>query len=246
MNLPSPDEQLDLHGPRAQLPFEQIPPQARAGVKASHESLEQDSKALIASNGIITSSGPPKDPAQPQQEALVSPDKRRPGWAADHPSSPSSDPAAVKVEPSPPSKDHEASTYQSMADMDPAAGTNEASSTSFLSRLAAPFRRPKAHEPSSPSAAHPQPATTMQHQRRPLKATSDSNHAGGFGTYERGVALDSNEQPPHKLTRFQSFAATFKRFMRFVGPGYTDASILSRLPVCTVPSALPPSLHIVL
>ncbi|CAO3569040.1 unnamed protein product [Mortierella alpina] len=220
MNLPSPDEQLDLHGPRAQLPFEQIPPQARAGVKASHESLEQDSKALIASNGIITSSGPPNDPAQLQQEALVSPDKRRPGWAADHPSSPSSDPAAAKVEPSPPSKDHEASAYQSMADMDSSAGSNEASSTSFLSRLAAPFRRSKAHEPSSPSAAHSPLATTMQHQRRPLKAASDSNHPGGFGTFERGVALDSNEQPPHKLTRFQSFAATFKRFLGFVGPGY--------------------------
>ncbi|KAF9979681.1 hypothetical protein BGZ75_009345 [Mortierella antarctica] len=218
MNLPSPDEQLDLHGPRAQLPFEQIPPQARAGVKASHESLEQDSKALIASNGIITSSGPPKDPAQPQQEALVSPDKRRPDWAADHPSSPSSDPAAVKVD-GPPSKDHEASAYQSMADVDPSAGTSaDAPSTSFLSRLAAPFRRLKGSEPSS--SAHPQPASNMHHQRRPLKATSDSNRAGGFGTFERGVALDSNEQPPHKLTRFQSFAATFKRFMGFVGPGY--------------------------
>ncbi|KAF9961430.1 hypothetical protein BGZ72_003687 [Mortierella alpina] len=221
MNLPSPDEQLDLHGPRAQLPFEQIPPQARAGVKASHESLEQDSKALIASNGIITSSGPPKDPAQPQQEALVSPDKRRPGWAADHPSSPSSDPAAVKVEPSPPSKDHEASAYQSMADMDPPAGTDSnAPSTSFLSRLAAPFRRLKSNEASSSSAAHPQPATNMHHQCRPLKAPSNSNNAGGFGTFERGVALDSNEQPPHQLSRFQNFAATFKRFMGFVGPGY--------------------------
>ncbi|KAF9570370.1 hypothetical protein EC968_001871 [Mortierella alpina] len=220
MNLPSPDEQLDLHGPRAQLPFEQIPPQSRAGVKASHESLEQDSKALIASNGIITSSGPPKDPAQAQQEALVSPDKRRPGWAADHPSSPSSDPAAVKVEPSPPSKDHEATAYQSMADIDPSAGTNaNVSSTSFLSRLAAPFRRPKANESSSPSA-HPSPASNMHHQRRPLKATSDSNRTAGFGTFERGVALDSNEQPPHQLTRFQNFAATFKRFMGFVGPGY--------------------------
>ncbi|KAF9907107.1 hypothetical protein EC991_011325 [Linnemannia zychae] len=56
MNLPSPDDQLDMHGPRAQLPFEQIPPQSRAGVKSSHESIEQD-RALIGSNGIITSGG---------------------------------------------------------------------------------------------------------------------------------------------------------------------------------------------
>ncbi|KAF9367942.1 hypothetical protein CPC16_005881, partial [Podila verticillata] len=58
MNLPSPDEQLDLHGPRAQLPFEQIPPQSRAGVKSSHESLEKGHVALV-SNGVITSGGPP-------------------------------------------------------------------------------------------------------------------------------------------------------------------------------------------
>ncbi|KAF9542947.1 hypothetical protein EC957_001383 [Mortierella hygrophila] len=56
MNLPSPDDQLDMHGPRAKLPFEQIPPQSRAGVKSSHESVEQD-RALIGSNGIITSGG---------------------------------------------------------------------------------------------------------------------------------------------------------------------------------------------
>ncbi|KAG0014477.1 hypothetical protein BGZ81_000430 [Podila clonocystis] len=58
MNLPSPDEQLDLHGPRAQLPFEQIPPQSRAGVKSSHESLEKGLVPLV-SNGVITSGGPP-------------------------------------------------------------------------------------------------------------------------------------------------------------------------------------------
>src|SRR5690606_38035291 len=53
------DEQLDLHGPRAKLPFEQIPPSSRAGVKSSHETLEQDNSALIVSNGTITSGGVP-------------------------------------------------------------------------------------------------------------------------------------------------------------------------------------------
>ncbi|KAF9923899.1 hypothetical protein FBU30_006060 [Linnemannia zychae] len=57
MNLPSPDDQLDMHGPRAKLPFEQIPPQSRAGVKSSHGSIEHQDRALIGSNGIITSGG---------------------------------------------------------------------------------------------------------------------------------------------------------------------------------------------
>jgi hypothetical protein len=47
-----------LHGPRAQLPFEQIPPQSRAGVKSSHESLEKGLVPLVF-NGVITSGGPP-------------------------------------------------------------------------------------------------------------------------------------------------------------------------------------------
>ncbi|KAG0198917.1 hypothetical protein BGX33_011999 [Mortierella sp. NVP41] len=74
MNLPSPDEQLDMHGPRAKLPFEQIPPQSRAGVKSSHESTEQD-RALIGSNGIITSGGTSSNEAAPagHQDSLVSP-----------------------------------------------------------------------------------------------------------------------------------------------------------------------------
>ncbi|KAG0311891.1 hypothetical protein BGZ97_011572, partial [Linnemannia gamsii] len=75
MNLPSPDEQLDMHGPRAKLPFEQIPPQSRAGVKSSHESIEQD-RALIGSNGIITSGGTSSNEASSpgdHQASLVSP-----------------------------------------------------------------------------------------------------------------------------------------------------------------------------
>ncbi|KAG0257379.1 hypothetical protein BGZ95_005253, partial [Linnemannia exigua] len=75
MNLPSPDDQLDMHGPRAKLPFEQIPPQSRAGVKSSHESIEQDC-TLIGSNGIITSGGTSSDVSiskEDNQVSLVSP-----------------------------------------------------------------------------------------------------------------------------------------------------------------------------
>ncbi|KAF9365638.1 hypothetical protein BGX34_009173 [Mortierella sp. NVP85] len=83
MNLPSPDEQLDLHGPRAQLPFEQTPPQSRAGVKSSHESLDQE-KALIVSNGIITSGGT-QNTSGDRHDTLVSPGptgQERPGREA--------------------------------------------------------------------------------------------------------------------------------------------------------------------
>ncbi|KAF8942753.1 hypothetical protein BGZ47_006177 [Haplosporangium gracile] len=75
MNLPSPDEQLDMHGPRAKLPIEQIPPQSRAGVKSSYESNEQD-RALIGSNGIITSGGTSSNESSAtgdHQASLVSP-----------------------------------------------------------------------------------------------------------------------------------------------------------------------------
>ncbi|KAG0200492.1 hypothetical protein BGX28_006443 [Mortierella sp. GBA30] len=234
MNLPSPDEQLDLHGPRAQLPFEQIPPQSRAGVKASHESLEPDSKALIASNGIITSSGPPDDAFLSRQEVLVSPDERRPDRATTgHPSSLSSDSVKVKQTPGPegsalprppsPTRHNEVSlstegTHQSMADMDSSAagvkkdGDVRDTSTSLLSRFL-PFRKPPA------LSAQPQRPAALQHQRRPLKTDSGGN-ARDFGTFDRNVALDSNEQPPHRLSRFQSLMAMFKRFMGFVGPGY--------------------------
>ncbi|KAF8959989.1 hypothetical protein BGZ46_001675 [Entomortierella lignicola] len=73
MNLPSPDEQLDLHGPRAQLPFEHTPPKSRAGLKSSHDSMDKD-KALIASNGVITSGSSQSDnPVSIQQGSLVPP-----------------------------------------------------------------------------------------------------------------------------------------------------------------------------
>ncbi|KAG0242935.1 hypothetical protein BGW41_003100 [Actinomortierella wolfii] len=57
MNLPSPDEQLDLHGPRAQLPFEQIPPNAHAGVKSSHGTGEDSNAARYDANGAMTAGG---------------------------------------------------------------------------------------------------------------------------------------------------------------------------------------------
>ncbi|KAG0309488.1 hypothetical protein BGZ98_002000 [Dissophora globulifera] len=104
MNLPSPDEQLDLHGPRAQLPFEQTPPQSRAGIKSSHESLEQD-KTLIVSNGIITSGGTQNSPRLPQ-EILVSPasaqDQSRPGRVVTEPCESKHDSITVRDTPSSP------------------------------------------------------------------------------------------------------------------------------------------------
>ncbi|KAF9161030.1 hypothetical protein DFQ27_008029 [Actinomortierella ambigua] len=57
MNLPSPDEQLDLHGPRAKLPFEQIPPHARAGVKSSHGTSDDSNAARYDTNGVLNAAG---------------------------------------------------------------------------------------------------------------------------------------------------------------------------------------------
>ncbi|KAG0100017.1 hypothetical protein BGZ93_004787 [Podila epicladia] len=130
MNLPSPDEQLDLHGPRAQLPFEQIPPQSRAGVKSSHESLDKGLVPLV-SNGVITSGGPPD------------------------------------------------------AGSSKSGGTQNNPNTS-----------------TSNMADRPQ---------RPLHVQQSSSY---------GVHNEDMIPPPAKPSRFQNFAAVFRRFLGFVGPGY--------------------------
>ncbi|KAG0354708.1 hypothetical protein BGZ54_001516, partial [Gamsiella multidivaricata] len=174
MNLPSPDEQLDLHGPRAQLPFEQTPPQSRAGIKSSHESLEQD-KALIVSNGIITSGGTQDNTTpRPQQEILVSPApapvatavQRRPDRAGaesiDINKDSEIDSAAVAIAAVRSNKEEyhlqdnedeksagvevlSQAGPESMADVDTQGQDGHPHSTSFLSRLTLPWSRPKAH-----------------------------------------------------------------------------------------------------
>ncbi|KAG0253894.1 hypothetical protein BG011_006111 [Mortierella polycephala] len=246
MNLPSPDEQLDLHGPRAQLPFEQIPPQSRAGVKSSHESQKQD-KALIVANCIITSGGTP-DSSSPNQEILVSPGsasapptgdgQKRPDGATESISISDSVTVTNKKEcpqtlsgsfsPCPPTINRdEASLFsrelqqQAMVNMDAseACGRNEQQkdeahvadqpSTSFLSRLFQPWRAKlnRGHHAQSS-------ATTMHSNVRPRLNAYD------FGPIDAGGGEDSNGIPPARATRFQNFAAMFKRFMGFVGPGY--------------------------
>ncbi|KAF9180446.1 hypothetical protein BGZ51_006206 [Haplosporangium sp. Z 767] len=246
MNLPSPDEQLDLHGPRAQLPFEQIPPQSRAGVKSSHESQEQD-KALIVSNCIITSGGTP-DGSSPNQEILVSPgsasasstgdDQKRPDRAAESMSMSDSVTVTNKKEcsqalsisssPCPPTINRdEVSLFsgklqqQAMVDMDASKvyGKNEQ-------------QKDESHVADQPSTSFlsrlslPWRAKLNHgHHAQSSATTMRSNvrprvNACDFGTVDAGFGEDSNGIPPARATRFQNLAAMFKRFMGFVGPGY--------------------------
>ncbi|KAF9111737.1 hypothetical protein BGX27_004525 [Mortierella sp. AM989] len=236
MNLPSPDDQLDLHGPRAQLPFEQTPPQSRAGLKSSHESLEQD-KALIASNGIITSGGSQGNSSSPKG-SLVSP---LPPKGEMRPE------GAVVLSDAPcPTIEEGKETFSSSLSSEPMATVPEkqdgviqdnAPPTSFLSRLSSPWTRFNKANNTTPLASstfdsnHQQQQDSIMFnkniksshpqdvQRRPLNTNSDIN-APGFGTFSPGTAHDMSDQPPTKFSRFQRFAASLKRFMGFVGPGY--------------------------
>ncbi|KAF9321192.1 hypothetical protein BG003_003016 [Podila horticola] len=170
MNLPSPDEQLDLHGPRAQLPFEQIPPQSRAGVKSSHESLEKGLVQLV-SNGVITSGGPP--------DAASS----RSGGSGNR------DEADIQV-----------STASPLSTLDP---------------LSTPHHHSDSARPSSAAQAKNNPNTSNPNMdsrpQRPLHVQQSSSY---------GVHDEDMFPPPAKPSRFQNFAAVFKRFLGFVGPGY--------------------------
>ncbi|KAG0091558.1 hypothetical protein BGZ92_000367 [Podila epicladia] len=181
MNLPSPDEQLDLHGPRAQLPFEQIPPQSRAGVKSSHESLDKGLVPLV-SNGVITSGGPP-----------------------------------------------DAGSSKSGGSGNRDEADTQVSTASPLSTLV-PVSTPHHHsDPARPSsAAMTSPALTEKHpqaQNNPNTSTSNMAdrpqrplHVQQSSSY--GVHNEDMIPPPAKPSRFQNFAAVFRRFLGFVGPGY--------------------------
>lgn len=194
MNLPSPDEQLDMHGPRAKLPFEQIPPQSRAGVKSSHESIEQD-RALIGSNGIITSGGTSSnEPSAPgdHQASLVSPGpasfnslsgQKRPDHRGGGPQDSSSvfeEDALGKEKVLDQEEQHQHQQQTNKKD------TNQ--STSLWSRFAWPWSRsdldqqPTAHgdHPSSSLPHHTTssitPTPPQMHQRTYSSASSNSPH----------------------------------------------------------------------
>ncbi|KAF9435472.1 hypothetical protein BGZ76_006239 [Entomortierella beljakovae] len=213
MNLPSPDEQLDLHGPRAQLPFEQTPPQSRAGVKSSHESIEQD-KALIASNGIITSGGSQGDSSD-LGGSLVSPSLTESGEKG---------PERVMQS----NSRNELALSPSSSVIDSLHPSTEEGKKSFSENLAhaTPMEDMEAdivpevlNEKSKNPVMFGRNNTRDLQQRRPLNSDGQTHH-GGFGTFQSGIAHDMSDFPPTKPSGFQKFFSTFKRFMGFVGPGY--------------------------
>ncbi|KAF9348365.1 hypothetical protein BGX26_000224 [Mortierella sp. AD094] len=240
MNLPSPDEQLDLHGPRAQLPFEQTPPHSRAGVKSSHDSIDHD-KALIASNGIITSGATQPNSSSSLEDSLVPPSS----FVDNIDNEKGPDRAEVVHSPRPRPEEHNSSSSDDAIIHQPNVVSSSASTasasekpTSFLSRLfqsknpssSAPRHSSNSNHPSNPSNQDSNMffkstnANDAQ-QRRPLNTSSNSyynshNNASGFGTFSPGTAHDMSDNPPTKLTRFQRIASGFKRFLGFVGPGY--------------------------
>ncbi|OAQ35331.1 hypothetical protein K457DRAFT_571723 [Linnemannia elongata AG-77] len=262
MNLPSPDEQLDMHGPRAKLPFEQIPPQSRAGVKSSHESIEQD-RALIGSNGIITSGGTSSnEPSAPgdHQASLVSPGpasfnslsgQKRPdhrgGGPQDSSSSVFEEDALGKEKVLDQEEQHQHQQQTNKKD------TNQ--STSLWSRFAWPWSRsdldqqptahgdhpssslphhttssitptpPQMHQRTYSSASSNSPHDTTHNQNRPLNTQVNTNPLG-FGTFASASAATDRDQHQPKQTRFQSLSTSFKRFLGFVGPGYSKSSVL--------------------
>ncbi|KAF9334509.1 hypothetical protein BG006_002019 [Podila minutissima] len=181
MNLPSPDEQLDLHGPRAQLPFEQIPPQSRAGVKSSHESLDKGFVPLV-SNGVITSGGPP-DAGSSKSGGSGNRDE------ADTQVSTAS-PLSTLV---PSSTPHHHS--------DPARPSSAAMASSALTE-----KHPQAKNNPNTSTSN-----MADRPQRPLHVQQSSSY---------GVHDEDMIPPPAKPSRFQNFAAVFRRFLGFVGPGY--------------------------
>ncbi|KAG0324566.1 hypothetical protein BG004_003453 [Podila humilis] len=212
MNLPSPDEQLDLHGPRAQLPFEQIPPQARAGVKSSHEALGKGHVPYV-SNGVITSGGPPdNDGSAPVGGG------GGPGAEADiqvSTASPSSTVGQSTTHHHPhhhsaPARSHPEETFPRQ---------QKQASIGWKDRLN-PFSKSAKQQSSAPnpSTSSDMDNNTHHHAQRPLHAQQHQQHSSSFGqTVSHGEDM---MPPPEKPTRFQSMAAVFKRFMGFVGPGY--------------------------
>lgn len=104
---------------------------------------------------------------------------------------------------------------------------NHSQSTSFLSRLLwnrskLPSTQPT-NTPITPTHSGTMRSADTQ-QRRPLNPTTNNTNSPGFGTFGR-MAQDSNDQPPARASRFANLAAIFKRFMGFVGPGYSKSPI---------------------
>lgn len=256
MNLPSPDEQLDMHGPRAKLPFEQIPPQSRAGVKSSHESIEQD-RALIGSNGIITSGGTSSNEPSAtgdHQASLVSPGpasftslsgQKRPDHRGGGPQDSSSSVFEKDALGKEKVLDQEQQQQQRQTSKK---DTNQ--STSLWSRFAWPWSRsdpdqqrkahgdhhpsslphhttptPQMHQRTKSSTSSNSPHDTTHDQNRPLNSQVNTNPLG-FGTFAAASAATDRDQHQPKQTRFQSFCTSFKRFLGFVGPGYSKSSVL--------------------
>ncbi|KAG0378187.1 hypothetical protein BGX24_004529 [Mortierella sp. AD032] len=250
MNLPSPDDQLDMHGPRAKLPFEQIPPQSRAGVKSSHEALEQD-RTLIGSNGIITSGGTSSNDSvskEDNQVSLVSPapasssslsGQKRPdhGGRGDHvvPPLPLASPLFENKE-------------DAAVDVISNEKGDKNQSTSLWSRFAWPWSRSGLDQQrrdthgDHPSSLSSQPhhtssstSTASQMHTRTLSSTSSNSPHDNSRNLNRPLnshvntnplgfgTFDSahrDDQEHSKQTRFQKLSSSFKRFLGFVGPGY--------------------------
>ncbi|KAK3817891.1 MAG: hypothetical protein JOS17DRAFT_391108 [Linnemannia elongata] len=259
MNLPSPDEQLDMHGPRAKLPFEQIPPQSRAGVKSSHESIEQD-RALIGSNGIITSGGTSSNEPSAtgdHQASLVSPrpasftslsGQKRP----DHRGGGPQDSSSIFEEDALGKEKVLDQGLQQQQHQTNKKDTDQ--STSLWSRFAWPWSRsdldqqrkahgdhpssslphhntsnitptPQMHQRTNSSTSSISPHDSTHNQNRPLNTQVNTNPLG-FGTFAAASAATDRDQHQPKQTRFQSFCTSFKRFLGFVGPGYSKSSVL--------------------
>ncbi|KAK3839000.1 MAG: transporter smf2 [Linnemannia gamsii] len=250
MNLPSPDDQLDMHGPRAKLPFEQIPPQSRAGVKSSHEALEQD-RTLIGSNGIITSGGTSSNDSvskEDNQVSLVSPapasssslsGQKRPdhGGRGDH-----------AVPPLPLASPLFSNKEDAAVDVFSNEKGDKNQSTSLWSRFAWPWSRSGLDQQrrdthgDHPSSLSSQPhhtssstSTAPQMHTRTLSSTSSNSPHGNTRNLNRPLnrhvntnplgfgTFDSahrDDQEHSKQTRFQKLSSSFKRFLGFVGPGY--------------------------
>lgn len=252
-----------MHGPRAKLPFEQIPPQSRAGVKSSHESIEQD-RALIGSNGIITSGGTSSnEPSAPgdHQASLVSPGpasfnslsgQKRPDHRGGGPQDSSSssvfeEDALGKEKVLDQEEQHQHQQQTNKKD------TNQ--STSLWSRFAWPWSRsdldqqptahgdhpssslphhtassitptpPQMHQRTYSSASSNSPHDTTHNQNRPLNTQVNTNPLG-FGTFASASAATDRDPHQPKQTRFQSLSTSFKRFLGFVGPGYSKSSVV--------------------
>ncbi|KAF9974968.1 hypothetical protein BGZ73_001497 [Actinomortierella ambigua] len=195
MNLPSPDEQLDLHGPRAQLPFEQIPPHARAGVKSSHGTSDDSHAARYDANGVLNSTG-----------GSLS--------ITGAPAAPVSVGSGHDLLQSSP---HEIARDR----LDPFGGQTTSANMEQQHQQESETTRAGSSTPTSaPSSAPSSPNSTETKSRGslPKQSSTASQRPLAFG-HDEPRSVNSKE-PPAKRPGLHKAVKIMRRFAGFIGPGY--------------------------